>query len=208
MKIHISKFIFTLLLIVVCVASIGMGIYFLPTIINPDKRNEVSSATVESSEITVPLESETAIQENGTTTVLYANLRMPTWKAEKNIASSEMPANATIVDVEPNEQSNITSEDLKSLGIFKLTFYCSCSQCCGVGNGRVTATGQAPEEGRTISVDPAVIPLGSTVFIYGHPYVAEDVGSGVDGNTIDIFVDSHDKALARGIEYTEVFILK
>ena len=51
------------------------------------------------------------------------------------------------------------------LGEFKLTAYCPCMKCCGKTDG-ITATGTTATEGRTIAVDPRVIPYGSTVTIY------------------------------------------
>lgn len=106
--------------------------------------------------------------------------------------------------LQTNEENN---QSLKSLGIFKLTFYCPCPKCCGKWAGGATASGKYPETGRTIAVDPSVIPLGSNVVINGHTYIAEDTGSGIEGNRIDVFMDSHQAALDRGVEYAEVFLL-
>ncbi len=77
------------------------------------------------------------------------------------------------------------------------TAYCSCSKCCGKSDG-ITATGTHVTEGRTIAVDPKMIPLGSKVEIDGHIYIAEDVGGGVKGNRIDIYFGSHYRALLFG----------
>ena len=89
-----------------------------------------------------------------------------------------------------------------SLGEFRITHYCNCEKCCGKwANGR-TATGTTPTEGRTIAVDPAVIPLGSEVRLNGHIYVAEDTG--VHGKAIDVYVDDHGEALRLGLYRAEV----
>lgn len=53
----------------------------------------------------------------------------------------------------------------------------------------MTSTGVIAEEGRTIAVDPTVIPYGTEVMIDGHVYIAEDCGGAVKGNVIDIFVN-------------------
>ena len=89
-----------------------------------------------------------------------------------------------------------------SLGTFRITFYCPCQLCCGKYASGYTATGTEATEGRTIAVDPKVIPLGSKVRINGHVYVAEDTG--VRGHTIDIFVNSHEEALRLGTYKTMV----
>ena len=94
----------------------------------------------------------------------------------------------------------------KSLGKFTLTAYCPCEKCCGVNTG-ITATGTKATQGRTIGVDPSVIPYGSVVEINGVEYVAEDTGN-IHGNHIDIYFDSHDDAVAFGSKKAEVFLIE
>lgn len=91
------------------------------------------------------------------------------------------------------------------MGVFHVTHYCSCSTCCGKSDG-ITATGTKAKEGRTIAVDPDIIPLGSEVIINGHTYKAEDVGGMIDGNRIDVYVDSHERAYELGIYDAEVLV--
>ncbi|HWE60446.1 MAG TPA: 3D domain-containing protein [Chloroflexota bacterium] len=58
-----------------------------------------------------------------------------------------------------------------------------------VATGNRTATGTWPQVGRTVAVDPSVIPLGSTVYIQGlGVFRAEDTGGAVIGRHIDVFV--------------------
>ncbi len=90
----------------------------------------------------------------------------------------------------------------KYLGEFRITHYCNCAKCCGKWANGLTATGTVPTAGKTIAVDPSVIPLGSEVKLNGHIYVAEDTG--VYGNSIDVFVDDHQEALQLGLYYAEV----
>lgn len=93
-----------------------------------------------------------------------------------------------------------------SLGTYKLTAYCNCRKCCGKWAGGPTSTGTTPEAGRTIAVDPKVIPYGSHILIDGTEYIAEDCGSGIKGARIDVFHDSHSAALEFGVQNKEVFI--
>lgn len=129
-----------------------------------------------------------------------------------NIPVSETPETET----EPTVES-ASEPELISLGEFTVTAYCPCVTCCGewskehpsrVGTDYVqmTASGTIPEEGRTIGVDPNVIPYGTVVVIFGHEYVAEDSGAALNGNTIDIYFDSHDEALDFGRQTVEVFV--
>lgn len=105
---------------------------------------------------------------------------------------------------EPNETEEVKATVVESLGEFRITYYCPCSKCCGKSDG-ITRMGTKAEEGRTIGVDPEVIPLGSTVYIEGQPYVAEDTGY-KKGKIIDVFVEDHQRALELGVKKAEVFI--
>lgn len=86
------------------------------------------------------------------------------------------------------------------IGRFKITYYCAekYPHICNAGPPYETATGTTPTAGRTIAVDPSVIPLNTRVIIDGHEYVAEDTGGAIDGNRIDIVVATHAEALRKG----------
>lgn len=95
-----------------------------------------------------------------------------------------------------------------SLGEFTFTAYCgeNYPHICNDGDSTHTATGTTPKVGRTIAVDPKVIPYGTNVIIDGHVYVAEDCGGAIKGNRIDIYFESHEEALQFGVQHKEVFI--
>ena len=95
----------------------------------------------------------------------------------------------------------------EKLGNFKLTYYCSCEICCDVETG-ITATGTPVVEGRTIAVDPRVIPYGTQVIINGHVFTAEDCGGAIKGNRIDVYVNDHNRANALGVNYADVYLVK
>jgi 3D (Asp-Asp-Asp) domain-containing protein len=99
-----------------------------------------------------------------------------------------------------------TEPELEELGTFKLTAYCACPKCCGKWADGITYTGTKATEGRTIAVDPKVIPLGSTVYIDGVPYIAEDIGGAIKENRIDVFFSSHEAALQFGVQHADVAI--
>ncbi len=94
-----------------------------------------------------------------------------------------------------------------SLGVFTLTAYDACVICCGKTDG-ITATGTHATQGRTIAVDPNVIPYGSRVRIGEQIYVAEDTGGRIKGNHIDVFLNTHEEARQFGVRKAEVFLLK
>ncbi len=110
--------------------------------------------------------------------------------------------------VEETEVEEAPKLETENLGKFKLTAYCTCEKCCGKWADGITATGAKATPGRTIAVDPKVIPLGSKVFINGFEYTAEDTGGAIKGNRIDILFPTHQEALNFGVQYTEVAIIK
>jgi 3D (Asp-Asp-Asp) domain-containing protein len=90
-----------------------------------------------------------------------------------------------------------------SFGEFEATAYAPLDPAavkgmCHDGNPYSTATGTVPTAGRTIAVDPKVIPLGTRVYIQGKFYIAEDVGGSIKGQRIDICVETRDIALSWG----------
>jgi 3D (Asp-Asp-Asp) domain-containing protein len=108
------------------------------------------------------------------------------------------------IDDAAENRSEVKSEPL---GTFTVTHYCPCEICCGKSDG-ITATGTQATEGRTIAVDPSVIPLGTEVEIDGHTYIAEDVGGAIKGNKVDIFVNDHETAIQRGKIQREVELVR
>lgn len=128
-----------------------------------------------------------------------------------NTVNKRFDAIETILD-----QQNIVQEapletglPYRKLGNFELTWYCPCEKCVGKKKEVRTATGTKPKANRTIAVDPTKIPLGSIVYIEGYGYfIAEDTGSAIKSNRIDIFVDSHEIALQLGKRHANVYLLK
>lgn len=74
----------------------------------------------------------------------------------------------------------------------------------------ITSTGVKPVVGRTIAVDPKVIPYGTKVYIpqLNKVFIAEDCGSAIKGNRIDIFMDSYDDCMNWGYKDITIIILK
>ncbi len=65
----------------------------------------------------------------------------------------------------------------------------------------MTYTGTEVMEGRTIAVDPRVIPLGWWVYIEGYGFRrAEDIGSGVKGKWVDLYVQDPNVATRFGLK--------
>ena len=105
------------------------------------------------------------------------------------------------------------------LGYFKLTAYCSCRKCCGKwadcrpkdenGNDIVYgASGAKLIEGISVAVDPSVIPYGSMIEFDEHFYLAHDTGGGIKGLRIDVYYNSHERALQFGrVDTVPVYLI-
>ena len=105
------------------------------------------------------------------------------------------------VQIEKKQQTEINGVivDGKYLGRFSISHYCSCPICTNTPKGSRTATGHIPREGRTVAVDPSLIPLHSIIYVEGlGTFVAEDVGGAVKGQHLDIYIDNHQRALNLG----------
>lgn len=102
----------------------------------------------------------------------------------------------------------IPEERWESLGTFKISHYCACRRCSGKWGHR-TSSGATCQEGVTVAVDPKVLPEGAVIRIDGYgERIVQDTGGGVRGRHIDVFYESHQECLNRGIAYREVFVLR
>ena len=134
-----------------------------------------------------------------------------------SVAQAESEQDSTFVFGPADTETAAPEPELIELGEFKTTAYCTCVKCCGiwsaehpsrVGTDYVqrTKSGTIPTADRTVAVDPKVIPLGTVLIIDGHEYIAEDTGSAVKGNVIDIYFDSHERAVEYGVQMKTIYI--
>lgn len=74
----------------------------------------------------------------------------------------------------------------------------------------ITSTGTVPTVGTTIAVDPTVIPYGTKVYIpeFDNVFTAEDCGSAIKGNRIDIFMENETKCNEWGVKNITIYVLK
>lgn len=142
---------------------------------------------------------------------------------ESTAVTTQASISATASTTSATTTSAATTTTTSPAAHFKMdvviTAYCSCEQCCGYWaetrpldeNGEpivLTASGAHAKAHHTIAVDTNVIPFGSVVIINDNKYVAEDTGSAIVGNKIDIYFDCHEEALEWGYQEktVEVYI--
>ena len=74
--------------------------------------------------------------------------------------------------------------------------------------GNRTATGTWPSRG-TVAVDPRVIPLGTELHIEGYgPAVAADTGGAIQGQRVDLYMDSEHECWQWGRRQVEVRVIE
>ena len=84
--------------------------------------------------------------------------------------------------------------------IFEATAYCY--------TGNRTATGTWPSRG-TIAVDPAIIPLGTRLYVEGYGEgIAEDTGGAIKGEILDLYMESEDECWDWGRRTVKVRIIE
>ena len=91
---------------------------------------------------------------------------------------------------------------VKILSIHATAYTKYCVGCTGTGR---TASGKIAKQGRTISADIKLIPMGCKVKLefpnkprYNGTYVVEDVGGAIKGRKIDLYLNSHSDAIDFG----------
>ena len=89
-------------------------------------------------------------------------------------------------------------------GVFEISAYCPCQVCCGHTHGMTRSKVKA--FAGVVAVDPGVIPLGTAVLVEGfrHPFIAADTGDHIKGRRLDIFFESHQKAVEWGRQFRTV----
>ena len=123
-------------------------------------------------------------------------------EAVQTSAQNQIEQAQADVDLYAAELREISQRDLMPAGMqaeyigeFHCTAYCveEYPHICG-GNG-ITASGTPVASGLTVAVDPEVIPLGTVLYIEGVGVrIAQDTGSAIKGQKIDVAVDTHAEA--------------
>lgn len=111
-------------------------------------------------------------------------------------------------DKNKEDKDKHESEDPEgeTLSLESTAYTASCDGCSGVTKTGVDLDAN-PDE-KVIAVDPDVIPLESEVYVEGYGYAtAEDTGSDIKGDRVDLFIPSEEDAMDWGRQTIDVTIV-
>ena len=93
-----------------------------------------------------------------------------------------------------------------SLGEYEIFHYCleNYPHICNNGDSTCTSSGQVPIPHYTVAADKS-IPFGTILVIDGAEYEVMDRGGNINGNRLDVAVETHKEAINRGRVIREVF---
>ena len=153
-----------------------------------------------------------SLKHNTITTIILAIVcvGLVTLSIVQNIQYNKMLKQQTekYTELMIEQQPDIQDFPNRKLGRFTLSWYSPKELGKSSPSQLRTSTGTTPKEGRTIAVDPKLIPYGSIVYIQDYGYfIAEDCGGDIKSNRIDIFTASHENAIQQGKKVANVWIL-
>lgn len=153
-----------------------------------------------------------SIKHNTITTVILAVVcaGLVALSIVQNIQYNKMlkQQTKTYTEMMIEAQPDIQEFPNRKLGRFTLSWYSPKELGKTKPSELRTSRGTTPKEGRTIAVDPNVIPYGSIVYIQDYGYfIAEDCGGAIKQTRIDIFTASHEYAIQQGKKVANVWVL-
>ncbi|NJP36641.1 peptidoglycan-binding protein [Alkalicoccus luteus] len=127
--------------------------------------------------------------------------------AAEEAAAEEAAAEEEAAQTEAASTSSSSGDaEGETLTVEATAYTANCTGCTGV-----TATGidlNANPDQKVIAVDPSVIPLGSTVEVEGYgTAIAGDTGGAIQGNKVDLYMQSRGEALNFGRQTINVTVV-
>lgn len=104
------------------------------------------------------------------------------------------------------ESENIIREPASSWDVvqMRVTAYCWCSKCCGKHSDGITANGHRIRIGDTFVAADRKYSFDTEMVIPGYndsqPVKVLDRGGAIHGNKLDVFFNSHQRALEWGVQ--------
>lgn len=96
-------------------------------------------------------------------------------------------------------QAPVTGEKGAYLGQFKTTGYYNSHGCA-------SADGSWPRAQHTVSTDWSVLPPGTRIRFGDSDIVYTVEDTGVHGNMVDVYYETHSEAMSHGLQYKDVYL--
>ena len=189
----------TIMISIVCMLAtsvLGTGLF---SAYGTESKAETTVAeSISVTETTEATTKEVTTEETTEETTVYV---VPVTTTKRYVA----PETTTEIDLTTIKYEDIP--ELRLIGTFRCYYYCreEYDHICNAGAPYLTKMGTKPKANYTVAVDPSVIPLGTSLYINGEYYCAEDTGGGIKGNRIDICVATHEEAMRLGTGYVKVY---
>jgi 3D (Asp-Asp-Asp) domain-containing protein len=171
---------------------------------------ECSEACVEPSVSIVPTVTEQVVTQDTINDTADSDVpeEMNIVEETEEVSSAdieEIPVIETTEEIYTESYDDSYGGSLVYLGDWTITYYCACEICCGEWASGYTASGTLATEGITVACGS--LPMGTQIYIDGIGYrTVEDTG--VNGEWIDVFVNSHEAALQGGMYTTAVYLVQ
>lgn len=125
-------------------------------------------------------------------------------KSESEVELEQYTPNSTVDKTVDNSESSGEWETVR----MRVTAYCPCPKCCGNYSDGKTAFGHMICPGDAFVAADKKYPFGTEVIIAGYqngkPVKVLDRGGVIQGNRLDVFFHSHERALRWGVKYLDV----
>lgn len=121
------------------------------------------------------------------------------------VPEQEVPVEEPVEEIPAPEPEPVAEPSMEYLGDWTISFYCPCSECCGVWSGGPTASGAMPSPWYTVATGD--LPFGTMLYIDGlGTFEVQDRGTGY--GWADVFVSDHGEALENGLQTRAVYIVR
>lgn len=119
----------------------------------------------------------------------------------------QRPATAAEPRLPEPVMAHVESQQRIFAGEFAVYAYCAEQYPHICGGNPTTKSGEPVTPGVTVAADPAVLPLGTRIYIDGiGERVVQDTGGAIRGHKIDLAVEGHQEAVAWGVQHKGVWV--
>jgi len=132
-------------------------------------------------------------------------------EAPHQMTSGYLPSHPSAVTETPAAvEAEKTLDESWRVVRMRVTAYCPCSKCCGEYSDGFTACNHHIQNGDRFVAADKRYPFGTEMIIPGYnqsyPVQVKDRGGAIKNDKLDVFFNTHDEALAWGVQYLDVLV--